>query len=46
MTEQTMAQESVPKSMIGTIMRQVVKYAVLALIFFTCIMAAYRKFGG
>jgi hypothetical protein len=30
MTEQIMAHESAPKSMIGTIMRQTVKYAVLA----------------
>jgi hypothetical protein len=31
-----------PASLIGT----VVKWAVLALLLVTCIMAAYRKFGG
>ena len=46
MTEQTMSNESVAKSMTAKIIRQVVKYAILALILFTCIMAAYRKFGG
>jgi len=46
MTEQTMPNESASKSMAATITRQVIKYAVLALILVTCIMAAYRKFGG
>lgn len=46
MTEQTMPHESASKSMVATIIRQVVKYTVLALILVTCIMAAYRKFGG
>jgi hypothetical protein len=41
-----MPQESATPSMTATILRQVVKYAVLALILVTCIMAAYRKFGG
>jgi hypothetical protein len=31
-----------PTSLIGTI----IKWAILALLLFTCIMAAYRKFGG
>jgi hypothetical protein len=46
MTEQTMPHEGASKSTMATIIRQVIKYAVLALILLTCIMAAYRKFGG
>lgn len=46
MAEQTLDQQSVPKSRFATILRQFVQWAVLALLVFTCIMAAYRKFGG
>lgn len=46
MTEQTLHQQSVSKSKFATIFRQVVQWTVLALLLFTCIMAAYRKFGG
>ncbi|MGE5256625.1 MAG: hypothetical protein ACM3KE_08155 [Hyphomicrobiales bacterium] len=46
MAEQTLRQESVPKSKFATILRQVLQWAILALLLFTCIMAAYRKFGG
>jgi hypothetical protein len=46
MAEQTLTQESTPKSTFSSILRQVVQWAVLALLAFTCIMAAYRKFGG
>jgi hypothetical protein len=31
-----------PASLVGTI----IKWAILALLLFTCFMAAYRKFGG
>ena len=46
MAEQTLTEEGAPKSTSQNILRQVVKWAVLALLAFTCIMAAYRKFGG
>jgi hypothetical protein len=46
MTEQTMAQETTPKSKAARIVRQVLQWGILALLLFTCIMAAYRKFGG
>jgi hypothetical protein len=46
MTEQTITQEAAPKSRTAKIVRQVVQWTVLALLLFTCIMAAYRKFGG
>jgi hypothetical protein len=46
MTEQTMTRESTPKSKAMTILRQIAQWAVLALLLLTCIMAAYRKFGG
>jgi len=45
MTEQTLTKESAPKSKALTIIRQIVQWSILALLFFTCIMAAYRKFG-
>lgn len=46
MTEQTINQEISPKSKTAKILRQVIQWTVLALLLFTCIMAAYRKFGG
>jgi hypothetical protein len=46
MAEQTLTQEGAPKITFTNILRQVVQWAVLALLAFTCIMAAYRKFGG
>jgi hypothetical protein len=46
MTEQTMNQESSPKRKVTLVLRQAVQWAILALLLFTCIMAAYRKFGG
>jgi hypothetical protein len=46
MTEQTMPQETVPKDKTMSIVRQIAQWAILALLLFTCIMAAYRKFGG
>jgi hypothetical protein len=46
MTEQTMAKEIAPKSKAVTILGQIIKWSILALVLFTCIMAAYRKFGG
>jgi len=46
MTEQTMPRASAPKSKGVTILRHIVQWAILALLLFTCIMAAYRKFGG
>jgi hypothetical protein len=38
------ATEPTPKK--SGIIATAVKYIILALLFFTCIMAAYRKFGG
>jgi hypothetical protein len=46
MTEQTIAKESAPKSKAMTILRQIIQWSILALLLFTCFMAAYRKFGG
>jgi hypothetical protein len=46
MTKQTMPQETVPKDKTMSIVRQIAGWAILALLLFTCIMAAYRKFGG
>jgi hypothetical protein len=46
MTEQTMTQETSPKSKAARIVRQIFQWGILALLLFTCIMAAYRKFGG
>jgi hypothetical protein len=46
MAEQTLTQENAPKSRLARVLRQVVQWAVLALLAFTCFMAAYRKFGG
>jgi hypothetical protein len=46
MTEQTITRESAPKSKAMTILRQIFQWSILALVLLTCIMAAYRKFGG
>jgi hypothetical protein len=46
MTEQIMAGESALKGKTSTILRQIAKWVILALLLLTCIMAAYRKFGG
>jgi hypothetical protein len=46
MTEQTITQEVAPRNRTAKILRQVIQWTVLALLLFTCIMAAYRKFGG
>jgi hypothetical protein len=46
MTEQTMPKESAPAGKVMTIVRQVAQWSILAVLLFTCIMAAYRKFGG
>jgi hypothetical protein len=46
MTHQAKPQESVPKNKAISIVRQIAQWSILALLLFTCIMAAYRKFGG
>lgn len=46
MADQTMPQENVPKNRTMSIVRQVAQWSILSLLLFTCIMAAYRKFGG
>jgi hypothetical protein len=46
MTEQQMSHESAPMKKATSIVRQMVQWGILALLLFTCIMAAYRKFGG
>ena len=46
MTERTMTSEATPKGKSGTILRQIAQWVILALLLLTCIMAAYRKFGG
>ena len=46
MSEQTMPQENVPKNKAMSVIRQIVQWSILALLLFTCFMAAYRKFGG
>lgn len=46
MAEQTIPQETAPKNKGTSIVRQIVQWSILALLLFTCIMAAYRKFGG
>ncbi len=40
------APDDAPKSGAGRIVRIVLQWAILGLLAFTCIMAAYRKFGG
>ena len=46
MTDHTMTNERSPRSKAMTILRQVIQWGILALLLFTCIMAAYRKFSG
>jgi hypothetical protein len=46
MAEQTMPQESTPANKAKSIARQIFQWVILGLLLFTCIMAAYRKFGG
>jgi hypothetical protein len=46
MTEQAIEPKSEPKGKASSILRKVIQYLVLGLLLFTCIMAAYRKFGG
>jgi hypothetical protein len=46
MAHQAKSQESVPKNKTISIVRQIAQWSILALLLFTCIMAAYRKFGG
>jgi hypothetical protein len=46
MSEQITAPETAPKSKGTRIVRIVLQWAILGLLAFTCIMAAYRKFGG
>lgn len=46
MTERTIPQESTPVKTAKSIARQIFQWVILALLLFTCIMAAYRKFGG
>jgi hypothetical protein len=46
MSEPIPAIETPPETKSGKLVRQVLKWAVLGLLLLTCIMAAYRKFGG
>jgi hypothetical protein len=47
MSEQTLVtEEAAPQTKAGKIVRMVLKWSVLGLLAFTCIMAAIRKFGG
>jgi hypothetical protein len=46
MTEQTMSHEGKPVDKAKSIARQIFQWVILGLLLFTCIMAAYRKFGG
>jgi hypothetical protein len=46
MSEPTPAIETTPETKTGKLTRQVLKWVVLGLLLLTCIMAAYRKFGG
>jgi hypothetical protein len=46
MAEQTVPQESTPANKAKSIARQIFQWVILGLLLFTCIMAAYRKFGG
>jgi hypothetical protein len=40
------APDVAPKSGTGRIVRIILQWTILGLLAFTCIMAAYRKFGG
>jgi len=46
MTEETMVQEVKPKNKAVSVIRWVFLGAMMALLLFTIIMAAYRKFAG
>jgi hypothetical protein len=46
MSDQTLTQEAEPKGGISKIAPVVLKWAILGLLLFTCVMAAIRKFGG
>ena len=46
MPEQIMTKESAPAGRAMTIIRKIAQWGILAMLLFTCIMAAYRKFGG
>jgi hypothetical protein len=46
MSEQINAPGAGPKSGTGRFVRIVLQWTILGLLAFTCIMAAYRKFGG
>lgn len=45
MIENTMTKETSPVSKTAGILRQVVKWSILLLVLFTCIMAAYGSLG-
>jgi len=46
MTEETMVQKAAPKNKVVGVIRWVFLGAMMALLLFTIIMAAYRKFAG
>ena len=46
MSEPTPAIETTPETKSGKLVRQILKWVVLGLLLLTCVMAAYRKFGG
>jgi hypothetical protein len=46
MSEPIIASPSESTSKAGRIVRSILKWSILALLAFTCIMAAVRKFGG
>ena len=46
MSEQINAPDAGTKSGTGRIVRIILQWTILGLLAFTCIMAAYRKFGG
>ena len=46
MSEPTPAIETTPETNTGKLIRQILKWVVLGLLLLTCVMAAYRKFGG
>jgi hypothetical protein len=46
MSEQINVPDAEPKSGTGRVVRIILQWTILGLLAFTCIMAAYRKFGG
>ena len=46
MSEPTTEIETAPETKSGKLVREVLKWVVLGLLLLTCVMAAYRKFGG